>query len=107
MALLVRMYFNAVFGALGGLVGWALFGISEGIAARSLAKLSYGTLGGALGGFVGGCLFGLVLEVSRGEGSVRPLLSATGLVILGACIGSLSAFVQGVLQPASVKVMRG
>jgi predicted component of type VI protein secretion system len=30
-----------------------------------------------------------------------------GLVILGAAIGSLSALVQGVLQPASVKVMRG
>ena len=32
---------------------------------------------------------------------------AVGLVILGACIGSLSALVQGVFQPASVKVMRG
>jgi predicted component of type VI protein secretion system len=30
-----------------------------------------------------------------------------GLVILGACIGSLSALVQAVFQPASVKVMRG
>src|SRR5260370_40435071 len=33
--------------------------------------------------------------------------NALGLVILGACIGSLSALVQGVFQPASVKVMRG
>src|SRR6059058_5200973 len=32
---------------------------------------------------------------------------AMGLVILGACIGSLSALVQAVFQPASVKVMRG
>src|SRR5437899_3763231 len=30
-----------------------------------------------------------------------------GLIILGAAIGSLSALVQGVFQPASVKVLRG
>jgi hypothetical protein len=82
-------------------------GVSEGIAARSLAKLSYGTLGGVIGGFVGGCLFGLMLEVSAGEGNVRYLLAALGLVILGASIGSLSAFVQGVLQPGSLRVLRG
>ena len=27
MALLGRIYFNAVFGALGGLLGWMLFGV--------------------------------------------------------------------------------
>ena len=27
MALLTRIYFNAVFGALGGLLGWLLFGV--------------------------------------------------------------------------------
>src|SRR6185436_65507 len=32
---------------------------------------------------------------------------AAGFVIMGACIGSLSALIQGVFQPASVKVMRG
>ena len=35
------------------------------------------------------------------------LFGAVGLVILGASIGSLSALVQGVFQPASVKFMRG
>jgi MFS family permease len=103
--------------ALGRGLGWMFLGVaigvSEGIAARSLGKLSYGTLGGAIGGFVGGALFGLFyyLLVIRGErsehGGLSYLWAALGLVILGACIGSLSAFVQGVLQPASVKVMRG
>jgi hypothetical protein len=102
---------------LGRGLGWMFLGVaigvSEGIAARSLGKLSYGTLGGAIGGFVGGALFGLFyyLLVIRGEASEHGALSyfwaALGLVILGASIGSLSAFVQGVLQPASVKVMRG
>jgi MFS family permease len=102
---------------LGRGLGWMFLGVaigvSEGIAARSLGKLSYGTLGGAIGGFVGGALFGIFyyLLVIRGERSEHGPLSyfwaALGLVILGACIGSLSALVQGVLQPASVKVMRG
>jgi predicted component of type VI protein secretion system len=35
------------------------------------------------------------------------VFGAVGFVILGASIGSLSALVQGVFQPASVKVMRG
>jgi hypothetical protein len=101
--------------ALGRGLGWLFLGvaigISEGIAARSLGKLSYGTLGGAIGGFVGGALFGLFYYVlviqSDTAGSAKYLWAALGLVILGASIGSLSAFVQGVLQPASVKVLRG
>jgi hypothetical protein len=92
-------------------------GMSEGIAARSLGKFSYGTLGGAIGGFVGGAFYGLtyLLKINKqndalSAGLAAPdaaLSGAVGLVILGACIGSLSALVQGVLLPASVKVMRG
>jgi hypothetical protein len=82
-------------------------GASEGIAARSLGKLSYGTLGGTLGGMLGGTLFGLVYQVSLGRGGEPAIAGATGLVIMGACIGALSALVQGVFQPASVKVLRG
>jgi hypothetical protein len=92
-------------------LGWMFLGVavgvSEGIAARSLGKFSYGTLGGAIGGFVGGMLFGLALERTKATGEHASLWGAVGLIILGACIGSLSALVQGVFQPASVKVMRG
>ncbi|HVS37439.1 MAG TPA: FHA domain-containing protein [Gemmataceae bacterium] len=92
-------------------LGWmclgAAVGVSEGIAARSLGKLSYGTLGGTIGGFVGGAFFGGVFLATRDMGAAASPWEAVGLVILGACIGSLSAFVQGVFQPASVKVMRG
>ena len=82
-------------------------GFSEGIAARSLGKFSYGTLGGAIGGFIGGMLFGLALEKANATGGHASLWGAIGLIILGACIGSLSALVQSVFQPASVKVLRG
>jgi MFS family permease len=90
-------------------LGWMLLGmavgISEGIAARSLGKLSYGTAGGALGGFVGGMLYGLALQRASGGGAL--FWGALGLIILGACIGSLSALVQAVFQPACVRVLRG
>ncbi|MFO0877847.1 MAG: FHA domain-containing protein [Gemmataceae bacterium] len=91
---------------LGFLFLGAAVGISEGIAARSLGKLSYGTLGGTLGGFLGGCLFGLVYLLTR-DRSGAAVAGATGLVIMGACIGALSALVQGVFQAASVRVLRG
>jgi hypothetical protein len=92
-------------------LGWmclgAAVGVSEGVAARSLGKFSYGTLGGTLGGFIGGAFFAVLYLPTRELGAGASLWSAVGLVILGACIGSLSALVQGVFQPASVKVMRG
>jgi hypothetical protein len=94
-------------------LGWTTLGVfigmSEGFAARSLGKFSYGTVGGALGGFVGGCLFGLLyhLSVQGDTGAWSYAANAFGLVILGASIGSLVALVQGVFQPASVKVLRG
>jgi hypothetical protein len=92
-------------------LGWMFLGVaigfSEGIAARSLGKFSYGTLGGAIGGFIGGALFSLALEKGNAGGGHASWWGAVGLMILGACIGSLSALVQGVFQPASVKVLRG
>jgi hypothetical protein len=92
---------------LGFLFLGAAVGMSEGIAARSLGKFSYGTLGGTLGGFFGGCLFGLVYLVTLQQGGNVAIAGATGICIMGACIGSLSALVQGVLQPASLRVLRG
>src|SRR5438309_1028091 len=104
MTLLIRIYFNAVCGGLGGLLGWMLFGmavgISEGIAARSLGKFSYGAIGGTIGGFIGGAMyFPFIHSTSSGastsgQGSSLAAGSALGLVIVGACIGSLSALVR-------------
>jgi hypothetical protein len=92
-------------------LGWTFLGVavgfSEGIAARSLGKFSYGTAGGAIGGFVGGALFGLFYLKTLDQSGSASLWGALGLMILGACIGSLSALVQGVLQPASLRVLRG
>jgi CDP-diglyceride synthetase len=92
---------------LGWMVLGVLVGTAEGVAARSLGKTSYGILGGALGGFVGGALFGLFYLQTIEQAGAASFWGALGLVILGACIGSLSALVQGVFQPASVRVLRG
>jgi MFS family permease len=110
-----QQHAGSVFGLLATMfargLGWMFLGVavgfSEGIAARSLGKFSYGTLGGAIGGFVGGALFGLALEKANARGEHAALWGAVGLIILGACIGMLSALVQAVFQPASVKVLRG
>ncbi|MBM4068278.1 MAG: FHA domain-containing protein [Planctomycetes bacterium] len=98
-------------------LGWMLLGVaigmSEGIAARSLGRFSYGTLGGAIGGFVGGCLFMVFYQAGLPQASATQSSAAhiwsqaLGLVILGASIGSLSALVQAVFQPACVRVLRG
>jgi hypothetical protein len=92
-------------------LGWMFLGmaigVSEGVAARSLGRFSYSTLGGAIGGFLGGALFGLAYHLTKDKGGAVAVWTALGLVILGACIGSLSALVSGIFQPASVKVVRG
>src|SRR5262249_6768805 len=92
-------------------IGWSLLGMaigmSEGIAARSLGKFSYGTIGGTIGGFIGGCLFMVFYLIAIQSASTTYFWEAMGLVILGACIGSLSALVQAVFQPACVSVLRG
>jgi hypothetical protein len=92
-------------------LGWSLLGIAigacEGIAARSLGKFSYGIIGGLMGGFIGGVLFELFYYFARQAQATTYFFSALGLMILGACIGSLSALVQAAFQPASVKILRG
>jgi MFS family permease len=91
--------------------GWLIFGlavgISEGIASRSLGKMSYGAIGGSLGGFIGGVTFAwLMLVLDKGDSSY-VWGQAIGLVVLGACIGALTALVEEVFKPAAIKVMRG
>ena len=100
---------NLVIAMLARGLGWSLLGMaigmSEGFAARSLGKFSYGTLGGAIGGFIGGAMFELFYGEARRSGTTEYFWNAMGLVILGACIGSLSALVQAVFQPANVRVL--
>jgi len=91
-------------------LGWLLLGLAiglgEGLAAWSLDKLRFALIGGGLGGIAGGIGYG-VLKLVWTEGASDIWGPALGLVLLGSAIGALSALVQGVLQPASVRVLRG
>jgi hypothetical protein len=110
-------------GLLGRSVGWglvgAVVGTTEGIANRAPRKISYGVIGGTFGGLIGGAMFESLTQlaislVPAGQNFdpqrlafVQSAAGAIGLVLVGACIGSLIALVEGILVKAWLKVIRG
>src|SRR5438105_1460186 len=99
MALVVRIYFNAVFGALGGLLGWMLFGIfgdknpSDSPVFQSWTEKDLNAfLGGAL---IGGLIGYLVVSVEgyRDRSLPRFCRLASYGVILGALGGAFGMWV--------------
>lgn len=94
-------------GIFGRAFGWLCLGVavglSEGIANKAPRKMSYGAVGGAAGGFVGGAIF----ELLRTFFDSYLLSQALGLIILGACIGSLIGVVEEVFRDAWLMVISG
>src|SRR5262245_9578852 len=85
MALLLRIYFNAVFGALGGLLGWLLFGV---FGDKNASDAGQWLLGGALiGGGVGYLVVGV--EALRDRSLARFCRLASYGVVLAAAGGAL------------------
>jgi hypothetical protein len=85
MALLARIYFNAVFGALGGLLGWLLLGI---FGTRASAGTADWLLGGAIiGGFIG--YFVVSVEAIRDQSLLRFFRLASYGVVIGAAGGAV------------------
>lgn len=85
MAMTARIYFNAVFGAIGGLLGWMLFGV---FGPPASAGTDQWLLGGALiGGCVGYCV--VSVEAIRDRALVRFCRLASYGVLLGAAGGAL------------------
>ena len=99
MALVSRLYFNAVFGALGGLLGWMLFGVfGERYAGGETAFLflSYEDLNSLLGGaIIGGVIgyFVVSVEALRDLSLVRFARLASYGVLLGAVGGAAGMLV--------------
>src|SRR5438132_8076099 len=96
MAILSKMYFNAVFGALGGLLGWMLFGVlgeknpSNETAFLFLTYLDLNLLlgGAVIGGAIG--YFVVSVEAIRDQSLVRfARLASYGVLIamVGGAIG--------------------
>lgn len=96
-------------------VGWAIFGLlvgtSEGRVQQSREKTSYGAVGGLLGGLIGGSTYERLSTLLRTVTHDRELAltvgTAVGLIILGACIGSLIGLVEDILRSAWLKVVVG
>src|ERR1043166_6482829 len=100
MAILSKMYFNAVFGALGGLVGWMLFGVlgernpsDDDYAFLFLTYLDVNLiLGGAvIGGAIG--YFVVSVEAIRDQSLVRfARLASYGVLIalVGGAVGMVA-----------------
>ncbi len=88
MAFVSRIYFHAVFGALGGLIGWMLFGVfgDKNVPdERVTAQLLLG--GGCIGGAIGYLLTGV--EALRDRSWLRFARLGSYGVILGAIGGAL------------------
>jgi hypothetical protein len=87
-----RVYFNAVFGGIGGLVGWMLFGILGDRAAPAEHVQTQLALGGALiGGSIGFFLTGS--DALRDRIALRFFRAGTYGLLLGAAGGALGMIV--------------
>src|SRR5206468_808484 len=89
MDLLVRVYFSAVIGGLGGLLGWMLFGIfGDKSPAGTDDLIRQLLLGGAfIGGFIGYLV--VSIDALRDQSLVRFCRTASFGVVLGALGGAL------------------
>src|SRR5262249_41861039 len=103
MALLGRIYFNAVFGALGGLLGWLLFGVfgtknpgTEVVVRLGLTNITHEDVNALLGGLIIGGVIGyfvVSVEAIRDRSLVRFSRLASYGVLLGAVGGALGMLV--------------
>jgi hypothetical protein len=73
---------------------------------QATRKLINGLIGGAVGGFCGGCLND-AFEIVKLRDTLPRSSLATGLVVLGMCIGLLIGLAQVLLKEAWVKVESG
>ena len=110
-------------GILGRAIGWglvgAIVGTPEGIAHRAPRKIIYGACGGLLGGVLGGAGFEVLtqagLTFASAGGAFDPSFvvqmqtaaAALGLLLVGACVGALVAWVEEIFVRAWLKVVRG
>jgi hypothetical protein len=99
-------------GFVGRPVGWMLLGLFVGLGefsiSRKLRRASYGALGGLVGGLVGGLFYeGLTQLFIAQSDEVQSWVGGFGLVLMGACIGSLIALTRQVLSRGELRVLSG
>lgn len=81
-------------GLVGRSLGWLLLGlflgIGEGVVSWSWRRSSYGAIGGTLAGAIGGIIYEGTTQafLDRGD-AVQMVVGALGLILIGACLGSI------------------
>jgi hypothetical protein len=99
-------------GLLGRSLGWLLLGlflgIGEGVFSRSQKRASYGAIGGTLAGGVGGLLYEGMTQafISRGD-TVQTVVSAVGLILIGASLGAIIPLTIFVIARGTLYVRSG
>src|SRR5262245_58222696 len=108
MPLLVRIYYHAVFGRLGGLLGWMLFGVlgdKNPSSETAFLFLKHGDVNSMLGGAIIGGIIGYFLvgvEAIRDRAMVKFARLASYGVLLGAIGGALGMYLGDKVNSALV-----
>ncbi len=81
-------------GLAGRSLGWlllgAFLGIGEGLVSRSMRRTSYGAIGGTIAGAIGGVIYeGMTQAFLERSDTVQMIVGALGLILIGACLGSI------------------
>jgi len=100
----------------GGLIprmlGWMLMGLALGlghsILSRQARRSSYSLVGGTLAGLAGGALFELLTQAFlENSGEAQVYLGALGLVLIGACLGSIIPLTLEIAREGRIVVLTG
>lgn len=106
-------------GLQGRLLGWVilglLLGLGNGLVARSPLRAAYGALGGIIAGGIGGLLYELMTQLvvrlgaadTAGMNVAQMVMSALGLILIGACLGALIPMTLTILAQGRLRVLNG
>lgn len=106
-------------GLQGRLLGWVLLGLllglGNGLVARSRLRAAYGAIGGIIAGGVGGLLYELITQIvvrrgaadATGMDTAQMIMSALGLILIGACLGALISMTLTLLAQGRLRVLNG
>lgn len=106
-------------GLQGRLLGWVLLGLllglGNGLVARSPLRAAYGAIGGIIAGGIGGLLYELMTRIvvrqgaadATGMDNAQMIMSALGLILIGACLGALIPMTLTILAQGRLRVLSG
>jgi hypothetical protein len=93
-------------------VGWLalglLLGVGQGAVAKSSRRTSYGAVGGTLAGLVGGLIYEVMTQLFKSpDDTVQMVFGGLGLILIGACLGSIIPMTIMGLARGSLRVLAG